>query len=697
MRTYNDMLKIPERTDPIMPAASDLLKLGLDRDSAERIASGLQLLAPPGDAAWVWNQLTACLLKGEHPFALHQYLRDRVFEGWQNRQDPIPLWCPSPESVGRSNLGQVMRELAFEDYASLHRWSVTDPEGFWGMTIARLGIQFRRQPSRVLDLTSGPEAAEWLPGAILNICESCFQAGDDAIAIVSGSVSGEIRTLSYGELDALASRVARGLINEGLVPGDPIAMYIDMSPESVAIYLGIIKAGCVVVSIAESFAPPEIRTRLRITGAKAVFTARSILRQGRSLPLYEKLIQADAPKAVVLDDAAEDGAPLRQGDLRWCDFLGDEGHFEAHACRANDWIHVLVSSGTTGEPKAIPWSHLTPIKCASDAHYHHDLRPGDVVCWPTSLGWMMGPWLLFATLINRGTIALFDDVPTTRAFGEFVARAKVNVLGVVPSIVRQWRATGCMEGLDWSQIKLFSSTGECSDPDDMHYLMYLAGYRPIIEYCGGTEIGGGYIASTFIQPNAPSTFSGPALGSDFVILDDHDAPADVGELFLIPPALGLSTELLNLDHHACYFEGTPAGPRGEVLRRHGDEMQRLPGGYYRALGRADDTMKLGGIKVSSAEIERVLIRLEGVREVAAVGIALPGGGPNRLVIFAVTGPDSGWSPQDLQSSMQQALRQELNPLFKIEEVRLVEQLPRTASNKVMRRQLRSDYRFCATI
>lgn len=45
-----------------------------------------------------------------------------------------------------------------------------------------------------------------------------------------------------------------------------------------------------------------------------------------------------------------------------------------------------------GEPKAIPWSHVTPIKCASDAFFHQDVRRGDVLAWPTNLGWMMGPW-----------------------------------------------------------------------------------------------------------------------------------------------------------------------------------------------------------------------------------------------------------------------------------------------------------------
>ena len=61
-----------------------------------------------------------------------------------------------------------------------------------------------------------------------------------------------------------------------------------------------------------------------------------------------------------------------------------------------------------GEPKAIPWTHVTPIRCGVDAWAQQDIRPGDVAAWPTNLGWMMGPWLLYAALLNGAAIALFQ-------------------------------------------------------------------------------------------------------------------------------------------------------------------------------------------------------------------------------------------------------------------------------------------------
>jgi acetyl-CoA synthetase len=263
------------------------------------------------------------------------------------------------------------------------------------------------------------------------------------------------------------------------------------------------------------------------------------------------------------------------------------------------------------------------------------------------------------------------------------------MLGLVPSLVRAWRQSGCMRGLDWSRIRAFSSSGECSNPADMLYLMHLAGYRPIIEYCGGTEIGGGYVTGTVVQPCIPSTFTTPALGLDFLLMDDQHRPVDKGEVFINQLSIGLSTRLLNRDHDSTYFGDTPTGAGGRPMRRHGDELERLDGEYYRVAGRSDDTMNLGGVKVGCAEIERVLNQLPGVQETAAVAVPPPGGGPSKLVIFVVPANESATSASVLQSSMQQAIRTQLNPLFHIEEVRPIGSLPRTTSNKIVRRELRA--------
>jgi acetyl-CoA synthetase len=302
----------------------------------------------------------------------------------------------------------------------------------------------------------------------------------------------------------------------------------------------------------------------------------------------------------------------------------------------------------------------------------------------------MGPWLVFASLLNRATMGLCYGTPTGAEFGRFVQNAKATMLGVVPSLVRTWRNTSCMQDVDWRNLKVFSSTGECSHPEDMRWLMSLAGGRPVIEYCGGTEIGGAYITGTVTRPCVPGTFNTPALGLDLMILDERGKPGENGEVFIVPPSIGLSCTLLNNDHQEVYFANTPPGRHGEVLRRHGDHMQKLAGGYWRALGRVDDTMNLAGIKVSSAEIEQVLQSVPQVKETAAIAIS-PDGGPSQLIIFAACSAGQELGKDALRTTMQNSIKRDLNPLFKIYDLVLVDALPRTPSNKVMRRVLRDRY------
>ena len=658
----------------------DLMDCGLDEIEAARFLFRFEVLVGSPEARW--REVARSLLRPEHPFALHQLLYEVIYDGAMG-----PVFFPEPADIEHAHVTQLQRELGLDSYDALFAWSVAEREAFWQQTIARLGIRLQKPYQQLVDLSQGVAAPEWFVGAEMNIAESCFQAEPEQPAIVFQREGGRLQRMSYAELEALCDRVAGGLVAAGFVPGDRIAVDMPMTAEAVAIYLGIVKAGCAVVAIADSFAAPEIATRLRIGAAQAVFTQDVIVRGGRELPLYTRLLEAGAPRAIVLPGRA-DGVvgDLRDGDVCWDDFLPADNRFAALACAPDAITNILFSSGTTGDPKALPWTHVHPIKCGSDAHYHQDIHPGDVVAWPTNLGWMMGPWLIYAAFLNRATMALYYGAPNERSFGEFVRDAEVTMLGVIPSMVRTWRSTGCMQGIDFSAIRVFSATGECSNAEDMHYLMALAGYRPILEYCGGTELAGGYLLSTLVAPVAPSIFNSATLGTDLVILDEAGEECESGEVFLLPPAIGMSTQVLNRDHHEVYYAGVPTLD-GVQLRRHGDQVERLAPGCYRVHGRADDTMNLGGIKVSSAEIERVLNELEGVVETAAIAVPPPGGGPSLLVVYAVLDEDGG----DWQDAMQQVVRGDLNPLFKICEVVVVESLPRTASNKVMRRVLRQWY------
>jgi len=669
--------------------SSQLLEFDLTDDQAKKIAEQINAIFTQETAEQAWKKISTQILTPQLPFALHLFLFSSCFPEWHTQPYAAPAWLPDDTQKKSTHLAQTMLEMQHATLPGFHAWTANHPNDFWQYIITKLQISFVTPPTHICDLTNGVENPRWLVNAKFNIAASCFKADPQKIAIIQQKKAGALEYFTYAELNTLSNRVANGLMQLGFVAGDAIAIDMPMNIHAVAIYFGIIKMGGVVVSIADSFSPDEIASRLRIAKAKGIFTQDVLLRDGKIIPLYEKVTAADAPLAIVLPVQTNLAVTLRSHDIAWQDFLVTNEYCDLYSADASTPCNILFSSGTTGDPKAIPWTHATPIKVASDAFFHQDIQPNDILAWPTNLGWMMGPWLIFAALINNATIALYDDAPRDRDFGEFVEKARVTVLGVVPTLVAHWRQTGCMQGLNWQQIKCFSSTGECSNPEDMLYLMSLAGYKPIIEYCGGTEIGGAYISSTLMENNYPSVFTTAVMGLDFVLLDENGKLTDNGEVAIVPPSIGLSLALLNVDHHQTYFANMPRLPNGKLLRRHGDQVQRLAPNRYCVLGRVDDTMNLGAIKVSSAEIERVLAGTENITETAAIAVNPNSRGPSCLVIFAAT--LEKLDKNSVKKIFQGKINQHLNPLFKIHDVVLVRELPKTASNKIMRRVLRKQY------
>ncbi len=668
----------------------------------------------PAQQDLAWRAFVDRVRRESLPFEAQLEAYHSIFDGRRPECGPPVIWSPNEETDRRSNLRVSMDAVGIARYEDFHAWSVRDRSAFWAHTLERLGVVYTRPPDNILELSGDVRDPRWLPGAEMNIVDSCFTTDPDRPAAITPALDGRsLSTITYGELEHFVNRLANGLVDLDLAPDRAIALYMPLSLECVAAYLAIIRAGSRVVSIADSFPAAEVRNRMAIAGADCVVTMDHIVRGGKTIPLFDTVVEAGASTVIVVPASGpviHEGAPpapysdhasgwgeneprIRDGDISWTDLLSNDDTFESVTGDPYRTTNVLFSSGTTGEPKAIPWTHLTPLKSAMDGFYHQDVHGDDVTAWPTNIGWMMGPWLIYATLVNGACMALYPDAPGTADYTRFIQRAGVTMLGVIPSLVRIWRRNGATDGVDWPDIRFFSSTGEPASRNDYLWLMSRAGYRaPVIEYLGGTEVGGGHLACTVLQPCSPAAFTTANLGVDIVILDETGGEVeagDSGELFLIPPALGMSQRLLNGDHDEVYYEGCPAKPGGGTLRRHGDNTRRLHRGYYLAQGRADDEMNLGGIKVSPLELERVVDGHYAVYESAAVAVQPEGEGAERLVIFAVLKADCRkLDPKSLKPELQSLVSSGLNPLFRIFRVAIVDELPHTESGKLVRRILR---------
>ncbi|WP_119328839.1 AMP-binding protein [Cysteiniphilum halobium] len=649
-----------------------------------------------------WQQITQHYLSPLVPFNIHY----RLYEICYAKTDFKPIWLPDNETKTNSYLGRWLNKLKFSDISQFYQYSIDSPQDFWGQAIADLNLSYTKKPLTSFDMSLFPHTPTWLPGACFNIADCCINVADNIVSkpaiIYKGMRDGKCieQTMNYAELQDLVHTIATGFKQHyQLNPKDTVAIIMPMNIEAVATYLAVIYLGASVVSIADSFSESEIDKRLSTSNCKLVVTQDVITRGNKTLKLYQKIMNCQVSSIICLNTKSQ-SVSLRANDMLFDDLLNKNNSNitpTPYLHNAQGVINILFSSGTTGTAKAIVWEQSTALKVATDAKLYMDTNEEDIWAWPTSLGWMMGPWLVFTVFLNRATMALTEDLSTSLEFAQFIERTQVTKLGVIPSIVNAWHKNAVLEQVNWQHIKLFASTGEASNVEDMFYLSLHAHYKPIIEYCGGTEIGGAYISSTLLQANAPAQFSQVCFGIELILLDENQkillqSGKVIGEAALSSCALGLSNRLLNADNNDIYYNGMPLY-NGKPLRRHGDLLKRSANGYYHSLGRADNTMNLGGIKTSSAEIEQVLLNLEGIYELAAVAVNNETKGISKLVIYVV--PMVPLDICQLKIQMQALLKEYLNPLFKINDVILIEKLPRTASNKVIHRELKAHYaQYC---
>jgi acetyl-CoA synthetase len=193
-----------------------------------------------------------------------------------------PVWVPDEATVAAANVTAMMRRVGAEDVAGFHRWTVDHRPEFWAGIVERLGIVLDTPYEEILDLSDGVERPRWLAGARLNIVESCFAAPVDHIAVIHRR-DGELHQVNYGGLRRQVACFAQGLVDSGHRPGERIAIAMPMTLEAVIAYLGIVAMGGVVVSIADSFAPHEVATRLRLTEAVTVVTQDRMLRRKNNI------------------------------------------------------------------------------------------------------------------------------------------------------------------------------------------------------------------------------------------------------------------------------------------------------------------------------------------------------------------------------------------------------------------------------
>jgi len=616
------------------------------------------------------------------------------------------VWRPTPGRIAASNLRHFMDRHGLGSMEELQERSTSELAWFWDAVLQDLDIRFYEPYSRVVDLARGLPWAEWCVGGRLNIVHNCLDkyAGtpvDEKAALLWEGEDGQVRRLSYAQLRGEVNRAANALRSLGVGKGDAVGVFMPMTPEIVVAMLAIIKLGGVFLPLFSGFGAQAVADRLADADAKVLFTADALYRRGKVIPLKPTADEAAAriptlTHLIVLKRAGID-VPWNDGrDRWWHDWIAPHGAESAtERTRAEDTLMILYTSGTTGRPKGAVHTHCGfPIKAAQDIRQGLDLHPDETLCWVTDMGWMMGPWLVFGTLLLGATMLLYDgapDYPGPNRLWSLVERHRVTALGLSPTLVRSLlrHGDGPARAHDLSSLRKFSSTGEPWNPDPWLWLFHVVGggRLPILNYSGGTEISGGILMSNLLTPLKPCSFSGPLPGMAVDVVDERGNPVrgQVGELVIRQPWIGMTRGFWKDPQR--YLE--TYWSRFSDVWVHGDWAAIDADGLWYILGRSDDTIKIAGKRLGPAEVESILVAHPSVSEAAAIGVPDEIKGESS-VCFCVLKP--GHAPDEaLAQSLKQQVATALGKALAPRDVKFVNDLPKTRNAKVMRRVIRAAF------
>ena len=569
------------------------------------------------------------------------------------KRDAPPLWHPGPEAFERSNLARFARRNGFDpqDYEMLHRWSISDFDGFWNALWDFSGVIGTRGDV-VLQRTGEGEmfGARWYPQAQLNFAENLLVGEDARLAVIEANESGVVAQVSMGQLRERVARAQCGLRKLGVGRGDCVAGILPNHTDALVALLATASIGAIWASCSPDFGAPGIIDRVGQVRPKVVVAARAYVYNGKRFCVDDNLRavlagMADVEHLVVTgDDAAPlDGTPVPS--LTW-DTLCAEAPASLEFVRVPfaHPLYVMFTSGTTGLPKGIVHTTGGVILQHRKEHLMHcDVRPGEVMSWYTNTAWMMYHWLI-SGLASHAAIVLYDGAPIVKrtdgldygVLWRIAQEARITHFGTSPRYLGSLAEAGYEPGRrhDLGALRSVLSAGAPVAPEQFDWL-YAALKRDMMfaSISGGTEIIGCFVLGSPLHAVYRGEIACKGLGLAVDVLDERGASiiGRKGDLVCTEPFPSMPLTFWGDDgdarYRAAYFDARPG------IWTHGDLAEQNHHGGVVIYGRTDTTLKPGGVRIGTAEIYRVIDTQPEIQDCIVFG--RPVGDDEEIVLCVV--------------------------------------------------------------
>lgn len=593
-------------------------------------------------------------------------------------------------------------------YNTEYQRSINDKESFW-LEKAHM-LPWFKKPN--LALSQDEHAIHrWFADGEMNTSYMALDhhvvanRGAQAAIIYDSPVTNSKETITYKDLLNRVAKTAGMLKNHGVVKGDRVVIYMPMIPQAVIAMLACARLGAIHSVVFGGFAALELASRIDNATPKLILSASCGIEGNRIIeykPLLDNAlaIASHKPVATIIYQRKQQCCELRSGfDYLWQDEHQKAQTTDAVAVRGDDYLYILYTSGTTGQPKGVVrehGGHAVALHYSMESIY--DIAPGQVFWAASDVGWVVGhSYIVYAPLLRGATSVLFEGkpigTPDAGAFWRVISEHQVQALFTAPTafraIKKEDQAGEHIKRYDMSCLKRIFSAGERLDPPTFHWLEEHLGV-PIIDNWWQTETGWPIAANpTGIdeQPVKAGSATYPSFGFDIHILDDQGNELGANEQGNIALKLPLPPSCLT-------------SVWGSVERFKTGYLSDFPGyynsgncgyfdenGYLFVMGRTDDVINVAGHRFSTGEMEAVVGKHQAVAECAVMGRNddLKGQLPIGLIVLKDGVVDDAHIVQEEVAAL---VRTQIGAVACYKESIVVKRLPKTRSGKILRKTLR---------
>lgn len=609
------------------------------------------------------------------------------------------LWTPTPQFIEQSNLKKfedwlsINKNLTFENYHKLWKWSITNIESFWECLWQYFDIKSHSPYKAVLSSHLMP-GAKWFEGSTLNYSEHIFrQKRQGQTALYFKNEHTSITALNWDELEHQVSCVQQFLIGHGIKKGDCVAGYLPNIPEAIIVFLAVNSLGAIWTCCSPDFGVNTVIDRFEQVAPKLLFAVDGYQYNGKKNGRTSEIDQIrngiGSIENVVLIPYLEDFQEEThlENSWSWAGILNETPpplHFTPVEFSHPIW--VLYSSGTTGKPKAITHSHggvlLEHLKYM---HFHNDVKKGENFFWFTTTGWMMWNFLQ-ASMLAGAVPVLYDGSPAYHNLStlwQLAEQLPIHHFGTSAPYLTACMKKGLTPGIDSNlkALRSIGSTGAPLPPETFEWVYQHV--SPNVWLCsmsGGTDVCTAFVGGCPEVPVYKGAIQARALGCALYAYDEqgNKIHGSLGEMVIEQPMPSMPVyfwnDPKNERYKSSYFE------KYEGKWCHGDWINIFDNGSLVIQGRSDATLNRKGIRIGTAEIYAVLDNMEGIKDSLVVDLEKPNG-DDVMVLFAVLKPET--DIEELFRKIKGELKEKCSPRHVPDRIVTINDIPYTLSGKKM--------------